>query len=152
MSGFFVQRVRGDFDYASLQTYLLDQQPDGGSTSGVVGERSVGNTGGVPFGHVEHAAFFNDDFRLRPNLTLNLGVRYEYVQVPVGSRAQQYSSIADVPGIITFRSPRSTKNNWSPRIGFAHSPGKDGTWSIHGGISRAFDNTYVYLNQNASPA
>ncbi len=152
LSGFFVQRIRGDYDYASLQTFLLDQQPDGGSTSGVTGERSFGATNGVPFGHLENAAYFNDDFRVKPNLTLNLGVRYEYVTVPVGSRAQQYSAIADVPGVITFAEPRATKNDWSPRIGFAYSPGKSGTWSIRGGASRAFDNSYVNLNQNASPA
>ncbi|MFN7995238.1 MAG: carboxypeptidase regulatory-like domain-containing protein [Bryobacteraceae bacterium] len=152
LSGFFVQRVRGDYDYASLQTFLLDQQPDGGSTAGVIGERSFGAANGVPFGHVEHAAFFNDDYRIRPNLTLNLGIRYEYSEVPVGSRAQRYSAIADVPGIIGFRAPRSTKNDWSPRIGFAYSPGRSGTWSIRGGISRSFDNSYVNLNQNASPA
>ncbi|MGH9663937.1 MAG: carboxypeptidase regulatory-like domain-containing protein, partial [Bryobacteraceae bacterium] len=72
--------------------------------------------------------------------------------VPVGSRAQQYSAIADVPGVITFHSPKSSPNDWAPRIGFAYSPGKDGVWSIRGGVSRSFDNTYINLNQNASPA
>jgi len=151
LSGFFVQRVRGDYDYATLQTYLLDEQPDGGSTSGVTGERSFGAANGVPFGHLEQAWYFNDDYRVRSNLTLNLGIRYEYVGVPVGSRAQQYSAIADVPGVISFDSPKSTKNDWSPRVGFAYSPGKSGTWSIRGGVMRAFDNTYVNLNQNAAP-
>ncbi len=151
MAGFFVQRARGDYDYASLQQYLLDQQPSGGSLSGVSGERSVGTANGVPFGFVQYAGFANDDFRVRSNLTLNLGVRYEFVTVPVGSRAQQYNAIANVPGLITFNSPKSTKNDWSPRIGFAYSPGKSGVWSIRGGFSRSFNNTYVNLNQNASP-
>ncbi len=42
----------------------------------------------MPFGNVTHGFFVNDDFRVRPNLTLNLGVRYEYVTIPVGSRYQ----------------------------------------------------------------
>ncbi len=93
LATYFVQRVRGDYDYATLQTFLLDKQPDGGSTSGVTGERSFGAANGVPEGFLQNSAFFSDDFRLRPNLTLNLGVRYEYVTVPVGSRAQQYNSL-----------------------------------------------------------
>jgi len=153
LAGFFVQRVRGDYDYATLDEFLLDQVPSG-SAFGTPnsGERTVGATNGVPFGHVEQSFFVNDDFRVRPNLTLNLGVRYEYVTVPVGSRYQAYSAPADVPGVITFNAPKSNPNEWSPRLGFAYSPGTSGKWSIRGGISRAFYNTYINLNQNASPA
>lgn len=152
LAGFFVQRVRGDYDYATLEEYLKDLVPSG-SAFGTPnsGERTVG-IANVPFGHVEHAAFVNDDFRVRPNLTLNLGVRYEYVTVPVGSRYQALSAPADVPGVITFNSPKSNPNEWSPRIGFAYSPGTSGKWSIRGGVSRSFYNSYINLNQNASPA
>jgi hypothetical protein len=150
--GTFVQRARGDYDYVSLEEYLLDKQPSG-SAFGTPnsGERSAGAQGGVPFGFLQHAAFFQDDWRIRPNLTINLGLRYEYVTVPVGSRAQKFSSIADVPGVITFHEPRAGKNDWAPRIGFAYSPGNKGVWSIRGGVARSFDNTYINLNQNAAP-
>ncbi len=152
LTGTYVQRSRGDYDYASLEEFLLDNQPSGsafGTPSS--GERSVGAQNGVPFGFLQHAAYFNDDWKIRPNLTLNLGIRYEYVTVPVGSRAQQYSSIADVPGVITFRAPQSGKNDWSPRLGFAYSPGSSGKWSIRGGVARSFDISYINLNQNSSP-
>jgi Carboxypeptidase regulatory-like domain len=152
LSGFFVQRARGDYDYATLEEFLLDKQPSGGSLSGVQGERSVGTANGVPFGYLQTAAYVNDDFRVRPNLTLNLGLRYEYVTVPVGSRAQRLSSVADVPGVINFASPKSDKNNWAPRLGFAYTPGKNATWSIRGGVSMSYDNTYINLAQNSSPA
>jgi hypothetical protein len=152
LSSFFVQRVRGDYDYATLQEFLLDQQPSGGNISGVSGERTFGATTGVPEGFLQHSAFFNDDFRVRKNLTLNLGIRYEVVTVPVASRAQQYSAIADVPGVISFRNPAITKNDWSPRIGFAYSPGKDGKWAIRGGFGRSFDLPYANLSVNANPA
>ena len=151
LSGFFVQRARGDYDYSTLEQYLLDQQPDGGSLSGVSGERSVGVASGVPFGFVSHAAFVNDDFRFTPKLTLNLGLRYEYVTIPVGSRAQQFDAAASVPGVITFAKPKSDKKNFAPRVGFAYSPGTGGIWSIRGGFGISYDNTYINLNQNSSP-
>ena len=152
LAGFFIQRSRGDYDYASLEEYLLDKQPSGtafGTPNS--GERSAGGAAFTPFGFLSNAAFVQDDWRIRPNLTLNLGVRYEYVTVPVGSRAQQYSSIASVPGVISINAPQSQNNEWSPRIGFAYSPGKDGKWSIRGGVGRSYDNTYINLNQNAAP-
>ena len=130
--------------------YLLDQQPDGGALSGVSGERS-GGFAGVPFGFLRHAAYFQDDWRISHKLTLNLGIRYEYVTVPVGSRAQALDAIASVPGVVNFRAPKSSPNDWSPRIGFAYTPDSNGKWVVRGGVARSFDNTYINLNQNSSP-
>ncbi len=145
LTNYFIQRVRGDYEYNTLQQYLLDLTPDS------LGERSAGPSAD-PCGFLQHEAFFNDDWRIRPNLTLNLGVRYEYVTIPIASRAQQYSSPADVPGVISFAEPKPSPNDWSPRVGFAYSPGTDGVWSIRGGFSRAFDLTYANLTANAAPA
>jgi hypothetical protein len=152
LDGDFVQRARGDYDYASLGQYLTDFSPTGGDLEGISGERSAGATNGVPFGFLQNSVYFNDDFRVRPNFTLNLGVRYENVTEPVGSRAQGLDAIANVPGVITFNTPHYSPNDWSPRLGFAYSPGTSGLWSIRGGASRSFDLTYINLNQNASPA
>ena len=150
LSTSFVSAPRGFYEYQSLQQYLLDLTPN---TSGT---RFLGTTGpllnGMPAGFLQNAAFVQDDFRVTPNLTLNLGVRYEYVTVPVLSRAQQYSSIGDVPGVIIFREPQPGKNDWSPSLGFAYSPGKDGLWAIRGGFNRTFDMPYANLSANTAPA
>ncbi len=149
LSTSFVSFPRGYYDYLTLEQYLRDLVPDSG------GLRFLGTTGpltnGMPAGFLQNAAFVQDDFRILPNLTLNLGVRYEYVTVPVLSRAQQYSSIADVPGVLTFREPRPGGNDWSPSVGFAYSPGKDGVWAIRGGFNRTFDMPYANLSANTAP-
>jgi hypothetical protein len=144
LTNYFIQRVRGDYEYSSLEQYLLDLTPD------VLGERSAGPTS-YPCGFLEHEAFLNDDYRIKSNFTLNLGLRYEYVTTPVASRYQVYSSPANVPGGITFGEPKPSGKEFSPRIGFAYSPGTAGTWSIRGGVGRAFDPTYANLTSNAAP-
>ncbi len=144
MTSYFIQRVTGEYEYSTLEQYLYDLTPD------VLGERSAGPSS-YPVGFLEHAAFFNDDFKVKSNLTLNLGVRYEYVTMPVASRAQVYSSPANVPGGITFGQPSFSPNDWSPKLGFAYSPGNSASWVIRGGFSRSFDLTYANLTSNAAP-
>ncbi len=135
----FVQRARGDYEYSTLDLYLRDLSPN------VLGERSVGVAGGLPMGYLFHSPYFNDDYRIRPNLTLNLGLRYEYMTIPVIIRYQALSSPADVPGLLTFHSPQSQKNDWSPRLGVAWSPGKSGLWSVRAGFSINYDQPYSNL-------
>lgn len=146
LTNYFIQRVRGDYQYSTLDRYLNDIVPD------LYGERSAGPTS-YPAGFLQNEAFFNDDYRILPNLTLNLGVRYEYVTMPIASRYQVYSAPANIPGPngLLFNRPYFSKNDWSPRVGFAYSPGKNGLWSIRGGFARAFNLTYANLTSNAAP-
>ena len=141
----FVQRSRGDYDYTTLDLYLRDLSPDS------IGERSVGVAGGIPAGYLFHTVYFNDDYRIRPNLTVNLGIRYEYMTVPVVSRYQSFSSVADLPGLITFGEPKPQKSNWAPRVGIAWSPGNSAVWSVRAGFGINYDQPYNNLNINAKP-
>ena len=143
-TNYFIQRVTGNYEYGSSSLYFFDNAPD------VLGERSAGATS-YPVGFLQSAAYVNDDYRIRPNLTINLGLRYEYVTVPVASRYQDQSAVASVPGIISFQKPTYDKTNFAPRIGFAYSPGKEGAWSIRGGFSQAYDLVYSNLTANSAP-
>ena len=143
-TNYFIQRVTGNYEYSSLDLFLTDQAPD------VLGERSAGATS-YPVGFLQWSGYVNDDFKLLPNLTLNLGIRYEYVTVPVASRYQEFSAPASVPGQITFARPFYNNTDFAPKIGFAYSPGKEGNWSIRGGFSQAYDLVYSNLTANAAP-
>jgi hypothetical protein len=131
----FTQRARGDYEYNTLQTYLIDESPDS------LSERSLGDP--VYYGDQSAVYWYvNDNWRIRPNVTINLGLRYEYTTTPTGERTQALNSAASVPGLISFDDPRAPKNDWAPRIGIAWSPGTSGRTSIRAGFGEAFDVLY----------
>jgi Carboxypeptidase regulatory-like domain len=140
----FVQRARGDYDYNSLAQYLNDLSPD------FLGQRSVG---ALKYYGDQSALywFVNDNWRVRPNLTLNLGLRWEYTTTPVGIRQQSLNALASVPGLLDFSEPRAPKNDWGPRVGFAYSPGTSGRTSIRGGFGVAYDVHYDNIGQLSLP-
>ncbi|MBS1808518.1 MAG: TonB-dependent receptor [Acidobacteria bacterium] len=112
----FLQFARGYYDYTSFDQLLLDQSPNSNSSF-----RSTGSDG-FTGNQFKYGFFGQDDWKVTPNLTFNLGVRYEYSTLPRDLAVQELNAIASVPGVIEFRKPRTDKNNWAPRVGFAYSP------------------------------
>lgn len=140
----FTQRARGDYDYALLQTYLNDGTPES------LAERSVGNPN-YDGSHMALYWYVNDAVKLRPNLTLSLGIRHEYSTIPQGERLQSLNLAASVPGLIDFSEPRAPKKNFAPRVGLAWSPGKNGDTSVRAGFGMAYDVLYDNIGQLAKP-
>ena len=90
--------------------------------------------------------FINDSFRLRRNLTLTGGLRYEFNTPPVD--AQDRANVYDVTtgtlvAVGTNGVPRSgfesDKNNFAPRVGFAWTLGEDGRTVLRGGYGIYYD-------------
>ncbi len=139
----FTQRARGDYEWSNLEGYLLDLTPD-------FAQRTLGNV--IYYGdQISTYSYFNDNWRMRPNLSLNLGVRYEYNTVPYSMRLQMLNQIASVPGVLEFGQPNYSKNNWAPRFGFAYSPGTSGKTSIRGGFGMAYDVLFDNIGLLALP-
>lgn len=120
----------GGYIFGSLADFLSNQPQFFFSTvPGTATPRGIRET---LFG-----GYLQDDWRLRSNLTLNLGVRYEMVTVPTevqGKLAVLRSETATAvhTGDPYFNNP--TLRNFEPRIGFAWDPFKNGKTAVRGGF------------------
>jgi hypothetical protein len=109
----------------------------------------------------QHAYYFQDSWKFRPNLTLTYGVRYEY-QPPDASNVLPYPSVN--PGTV-FTDPFETRhevkpdrNNWAPRLGFSYSPnfmkglfGENKT-VVRGGFGVYYDTFFTNITDNTAAA
>ena len=113
--------------------------------------------------------FVQDNWKVRTDLTLNLGLRYEYfspltdtknrltnLEVGTGTRALIDAKLVSVESLI-----EPDKNNFAPRIGFAYSPRLSSLFGarlenkivIRGGAGIYYNRIpdAVFANSNANP-
>jgi hypothetical protein len=129
----------GSFSYSNLLAYFSDLNKADTCTFKPTGSPTTFNVPcyssysqafgplGFQFNTKDVAFFFQDDWKVRPRLSLSFGVRYEYEILP-----SPFSNLVNplVPQTATM--PRD-KNNVGPRVGFAYSITSDGKTVLRGG-------------------
>jgi hypothetical protein len=113
----------------------------------------------------EWATYFNDSWRVRPTLTLNLGLRYEYYGVQhnkdprldsnfyFGQGSTLQERIRNGRVMIAEDSPvgglwAPDRNNFAPRVGFAWDVTGDGRTSLRAGYGMAYERNFGNVTFN----
>lgn len=134
---------------SSLDNYLNDSLGVSGTAT-----TSFGPTRTDP--HIwKIAAFIQDDVKLTSDLTLNLGVRYDYLTNPLNALAYPALDLNNpFAPINTVVHEQDDKNNIAPRFGFAFVPHagifSDGKTVFHGGIGVFYDSFFTNILVNAA--
>ena len=130
---------KGNFTFNNLQTYM--------NNTAATALQALQTASWVAT-QWQQSFFVQDDFRVTPDLTLNLGVRYEIADVPLGLFG------ATDPESLNAMVPRPVKkdtDNWAPRLGFAWSPRTEnwlfgnGETVVRGGFGMAYDVIFYNL-------
>jgi hypothetical protein len=144
----------GYYSYSTIANYLTDLATKGTATSpskcnssGSVGSSSASGVGSYgcyssvtqdfgattfSMGTMDYAGFVQDNWKVSPRLTLELGVRYDYESLPAPPANLTSATGTFVPYSGLTNHP-SDKNNFGPRIGFSLDVFGTGQTVLRGG-------------------
>ncbi|MEZ5346494.1 MAG: TonB-dependent receptor [Pyrinomonadaceae bacterium] len=113
----------GEYRYTNLVDFLTDRADPSQKTYDFFAQAF--GPSAFKFSTTDFNFFVQDDIRVSPRLTLNLGLRYEYQNLPE----------PQIPNALEPRTNQfpSDTNNFGPRIGFAYDLTGKGETSIRGG-------------------
>ena len=125
----------GDFTFFTLSGFLL------GSADLYFGDAppTPDYNPSRGFRQVDFFPYIQDDWKMAPKLTLNLGLRWDFTTNPVGSGAPLDAVVNPLTdsGFTTVRHALAQNPNWAnwdPRLGLAYDPFPDHKTSIRAGF------------------
>jgi hypothetical protein len=139
-------RVGGIFQFGSLASFLTNQPQTLQISIAGVGTTAASIDLGAKGYQRESiiGTYIQDDAHLRPNLTLNLGLRWEMNTVPteVYGRLSNLLSVFDAfPHLGDPLYHNNSTRDFEPRVGFAWDPFSTGKTSVRGGFG-IYDNLF----------
>jgi hypothetical protein len=135
-----------------LANYIDDFSGDGGSASKQFGVSQVSYT------QLQQAYYFQDAWKVRPNVSLTYGVRYEFQGTPFNTLPfPTVNSTTALTDPLTLRVPeKPDRNNFGPRLGIAYTPkfwsgifGQDKT-AIRAGFGMFYDVLFANILDNTA--
>jgi len=119
-------RDTGSFTFANTATFLAGNANGFTSTLGDVSTAIAQGALGL---------FVQDNFKLRPNLTLELGLRWDWLMSPTERYDRFAGYVLETNSLVRVNNGlapiyQTNWKNFQPRIGFAWDPFKDGKTSI----------------------
>src|SRR4029077_16476538 len=87
-----------------------------------------------------HALFLRDSWSILPNLTMNIGLRWE---------RQQLNGVTDYENKILGDSPLTLNNNWAPRVGLIYDPTSEGKAKIYGSRACFYESIPLDINNRS---
>jgi Carboxypeptidase regulatory-like domain/TonB dependent receptor len=127
------QRPNGQFNFNSLALFLQD-------TPKSVQELSPNNAFEEGSRQTAFGFYAQDDWHVRSNLTVNIGLRYEPVTLPreANNRFAVLTSldptVTSVTPVQTLWSHNQTLKDFEPRVGFSWDPFGTGKTAVRGGF------------------
>jgi len=96
---------------------------------------------------INWSAFAQDSWSIRPNITLNAGLRYEEQRLRYAEELQ--GTIDPITGDQLGTNALVMRNMWAPRLGLIYDPTKQGRSKIYGHWGRFFESIPMRINERS---